>query len=409
MRDIIFPRLSRAERIKQRRKRVWSELFVSMQLWLAGIITAAAIAIIVVAIVPGCRQFLQLTVSVVPEAGIKSAAAAASMDGFAAVNGLLRTSQDIAVMDSASGDTPKINPGPAKPRMNLPNKAIVVNLPSRTLEFYSGSTLIKEYSVAIGKPSTVTPLGNFTVIYKEVDPAWYPPGKNYAVPSGPDNPLGYRWIGFAPLYGIHGTNAPAYIGAAVSNGCIRMKEADVEEVFEAVSYGMPIRLTYELAKVKLENDGQVTVGIYPDVYGYKNNQVALPEVKNKLAALGWAELVKDDVLQQLIKERAGRQTPIIQLYKLKINDMMAQEWAIPWQDTVLVPAWAIAAALNENIVWNEADQTVSSGPRTVPGVVKGDVLYITAENVQALFGGFRLWHQQENCWEFVVLPLSQRK
>jgi lipoprotein-anchoring transpeptidase ErfK/SrfK len=90
--------------------------------------------------------------------------------------------------------------------------SIVINLPSRTLELYSGYDLVKAYPVAIGKPSTPTPLGEFSVFEKEMNPAWYPPRTGEVIPSGPWNPLGYRWVGFYGLVGFHGTNAPWAIG-----------------------------------------------------------------------------------------------------------------------------------------------------------------------------------------------------
>jgi lipoprotein-anchoring transpeptidase ErfK/SrfK len=43
-------------------------------------------------------------------------------------------------------------------------------------------------------------------------------------------------------YGIHGTNAPDSIGKAASHGCIRMRQADLEELFELVTVGTPVEL-----------------------------------------------------------------------------------------------------------------------------------------------------------------------
>ena len=131
---------------------------------------------------------------------------------------------------------------PADARLNpdLASPSIVLNLPSRTLEFFAGGSLVKTYPVAIGKPSTPSPLGSFAIFEKEVDPWWFPPRTGEVVPSGPHNPLGYRWMGFAPLYGIHGTNAPWKIGQMVSNGCIRMHNANVEELFHLIAVGCPV-------------------------------------------------------------------------------------------------------------------------------------------------------------------------
>ena len=40
-------------------------------------------------------------------------------------------------------------------------------------------------------------------------------------------------------YGIHGTNEPRSIGKAASHGCIRMRQADLEELFDLVQELQP--------------------------------------------------------------------------------------------------------------------------------------------------------------------------
>lgn len=61
-------------------------------------------------------------------------------------------------------------------------------------------------------------------------------------PGGPDNPLGARALylfadGEDTLYRIHGTTQPQTIGKAVSSGCIRMLNEEVDELFENVRLG----------------------------------------------------------------------------------------------------------------------------------------------------------------------------
>lgn len=58
------------------------------------------------------------------------------------------------------------------------------------------------------------------------------------MPGGPDNPLGARalYIG-STIYRIHGTNQPWTIGKAMSSGCIRMANEDVEHLYEKVKVG----------------------------------------------------------------------------------------------------------------------------------------------------------------------------
>ena len=69
---------------------------------------------------------------------------------------------------------------------------------------------------------------------------WFRPGEA-PVPFGdPQNPLGTRWIAwFSPdgkktSLGFHGTNEPESMGKMVSEGCVRMRNNDVEVLFEVV-------------------------------------------------------------------------------------------------------------------------------------------------------------------------------
>lgn len=107
---------------------------------------------------------------------------------------------------------------------------ITINLANRRLSHYEGNRLSKVYPVGVGKPATPTPTGSYTVISKIVQPGGM---------------LGARWMGLSiPTgnYGIHGTNNPPSIGGYVSNGCIRMYNQDVEELFPSVTIGMPVEI-----------------------------------------------------------------------------------------------------------------------------------------------------------------------
>ena len=64
------------------------------------------------------------------------------------------------------------------------------------------------------------------------------------IPPGKANPLGTRWIGLSRKgYGIHGTNNPRSIGRRASHGCIRMRNRDVEELFEMVAVGDRVEIS----------------------------------------------------------------------------------------------------------------------------------------------------------------------
>ncbi len=129
---------------------------------------------------------------------------------------------------------------------------IVVSIPDRKLILFDGDRITKIYDVAVGKPSTPTPEGEFRIVNRIPNPTYYGPG--VVMGPGKNNPLGTRWMGLSALgYGIHGTNAPGSIGKAASHGCIRMRQQDLEELFELVNVGVTVELrgesSVELAQV----------------------------------------------------------------------------------------------------------------------------------------------------------------
>ncbi|BBB91183.1 MAG TPA: L,D-transpeptidase family protein [Methylomusa anaerophila] len=274
---------------------------------------------------------------------------------------------------------------------------IIINLPSRTLELYDDNILVKEYPVAIGKPSTPTPRGSFSIDDKAVNPWWCPPGTDYVVPSGPDNPLGYRWLEFAPLYGIHGTNDPRSIGTPSSNGCVRMHEEDVEELFELVDYETPVEVTYERIKIRLDNHGRASIGIYPDVYGQES--VSLAQVKRLLIDKGLGGLVEDEFLARLIQREEGRQIEFAQLHNLKINDQLRPEKIVTWQGVRYAPVQAICEAVNTGVIWDEKSKMLKRYGKIAPGLRKNGILYAAVDDLPTLFPGKELWNYTENCLE----------
>ena len=115
-------------------------------------------------------------------------------------------------------------------------RLIVVSLEDRKLALLEDGRVKKVYTVAVGKPSTPSPTGSFTIERRIVAPTYSHNGT--VVPPGPGNPVGTRWMGLSIHgYGIHGTNEPHSIGKAASHGCIRMAKADLEELYPEVKVG----------------------------------------------------------------------------------------------------------------------------------------------------------------------------
>jgi lipoprotein-anchoring transpeptidase ErfK/SrfK len=124
------------------------------------------------------------------------------------------------------------------------DRRIVVSFPDRKLALMDGDQVVKVYDIAVGKTSTPSPTGEFKIISHIKNPTWYGPAK--VVGPGPGNPVGTRWMGLSVKgYGIHGTNAPGSIGKAASHGCIRMRNRDVEELFQLVGVGVTVELHAE--------------------------------------------------------------------------------------------------------------------------------------------------------------------
>lgn len=117
--------------------------------------------------------------------------------------------------------------------------SIEVSIRQNSLVLKQGENEIKRYPVSTGSKGN-TPEGTFKIVNKLVDPTWYHDGREIP-PGDPENGLGTRWLGFdLKGYGIHGTIEPEKIGKPASLGCVRMRNEDVEEIFDFVPTGTEV-------------------------------------------------------------------------------------------------------------------------------------------------------------------------
>ena len=162
-------------------------------------------------------------------AGLAAMAMAAGMAAQAATpdTQTTKTAQGAAISSSA---TPAAT-----------TRVIVVSLEDRKLALVENGEVVKTYSVAVGKPSTPSPTGEFTIARRVMNPTYHHDGRT--VLPGPRNPVGDRWMGLSEHgYGIHGTNEPNSIGKAASHGCIRMGKADIEDLYTRVEVGDQVEI-----------------------------------------------------------------------------------------------------------------------------------------------------------------------
>ena len=127
---------------------------------------------------------------------------------------------------------------------NQPTKApagrvsIVIKIPARMLELYEDGKVYKKYRVAVGKSETPSPVGEWLIAWKSYrSEARF--GTRFLA-------LNVPWGG----YGIHGTNQWWSIGRYASHGCIRMRNEDIEELYEWVPVGTPVRIEDQWVPVR---------------------------------------------------------------------------------------------------------------------------------------------------------------
>ena len=152
---------------------------------------------------------------------------------------------------------------------------IQINIPEFKLYLYQGPDLYRTFPIAVGKPGSPSPLGEFKIVNKVTNPTWYPPDHGKPVPPGPHNPLGKYWLGLSvPGYGIHGNAAPLSIGSSASLGCFRMRNQDVAELFKWVPTDTPVQIVYETNRVNLTED-RLFLEVFPDIYHLVNLEEAV--------------------------------------------------------------------------------------------------------------------------------------
>ena len=137
-------------------------------------------------------------------------------------------------------------------KLKIPTAAvsIAVSKSRFRLQVFVGELLLRRFDVGTGKDDR-TPEGEFTIATRLKDPPWYKPNVGPVPADSPENVLGTRWLGFAAkegfpeaaTFGIHGTRDDASIGTESSNGCVRMHNGEVEELFEWIAEGVKVTIT----------------------------------------------------------------------------------------------------------------------------------------------------------------------
>jgi len=202
-------------------------------------------------------------------------------------------------------------------------EGIVVNVAEMRLYYYPpGENTVEVLPIGIGQAGRETPRNWVTKIERKKEgPSWTPTAntrREYAregrelpafVPPGVDNPMGLYAIYIGKLYAIHGTNANFGIGLRVSQGCIRLRNDDIEWLFNRVREGERVQIIDQPVKVALEPDGSRWIEVHEPLSRNRaefesNKKVPLPmaQTLQKIAA---ESTVDADTFNEALTRRSG--------------------------------------------------------------------------------------------------------
>jgi hypothetical protein len=116
---------------------------------------------------------------------------------------------------------------------------IHVDLSERRVTLFRDGMQVLHARAAVGSPGTPTPTGRFYVNQRLVPEDTSGPFGPGAVGISAFSDVLTGWTQGGPI-ALHGTNQPASIGRAVSNGCLRLENDVIQRIFDAALAGTPV-------------------------------------------------------------------------------------------------------------------------------------------------------------------------
>lgn len=212
-----------------------------------------------------------------------------------------------------------------------PDIRIEVNLPATQMTLYENDIPIFTKPVAIGSGIYPTPEQESEITHIEWNPWWYPPpGAKWAAgekphPPGKGNPLGQIKMPISNAILFHGTNKEWTVGKPSSHGCMRMYNADAEEVgwylqsklsfkndsalrdtynknrkttfLVKLEAKVPVKLIYQPAV--LHDDRLI---LYPDYYGKLGKKRKAVIIEQLLSGNVSLEMIDDKKIAEFVKK-----------------------------------------------------------------------------------------------------------
>ena len=189
--------------------------------------------------------------------------------------------------------------------------------------YYYHDNKVDVLPIGIGQLGTDTPLNWTTKVErKRANPTWTPTAKMHAEyrargeylpavwPAGPDNPMGLFAIYIGRLYAIHGTNADFGIGLRVSHGCVRLRNEDIEYLFNQVPIGTRVQFINRPVKYAKDSDGNIFIEVHQplsmsesEFETFENLPIEFTEQDKEFLA---DPSIDKEILERALSERSGR-------------------------------------------------------------------------------------------------------
>lgn len=130
-----------------------------------------------------------------------------------------------------------------------PEKWILIDIQKYELQFNEHDWPERSWPIGVGNPDTPTPTGNYRIYAMQENPQVAMREEDFSTPEtyGTRNiDLSIQAFDFDAwcwrYFSIHGTDDDSGIGTRCSRGCIRMRNADIEKLYELVSVGLLVMI-----------------------------------------------------------------------------------------------------------------------------------------------------------------------
>ncbi|MGL4474787.1 MAG: L,D-transpeptidase family protein [Shewanella sp.] len=209
-------------------------------------------------------------------------------------------------------------------------EGLVINTAEMRLYYYpKGKNIVQVLPIGIGQIGRDTPENWVTKVYrKRANPTWTPTTrmrKEYAArgeilpdvwPAGPDNPMGLFALYVGDLYAIHGTNADFGIGLRVSQGCVRLRNDDIAELFAQVPVGTRVEFINVPIKASVEPNGNRYVEVHQPLsrseQEFESDAVVPLDIPKNVTAIIAHKDTDSFALKRALEDRSGIPTRISQ-------------------------------------------------------------------------------------------------